>query len=209
MFNDHYVVMTSSFSGRHHTPESRRKIQLAILARKGVPQEALDKLAADVGLKWCSGCQEVLDIECFTTAPSKPDGRWQYCRDCDRAKKLEYSRTPAGRVGQRRRQVRHKYGLEPEDLDELLTEYPACAICRMPWDEEVRPRIDHCHVTKKNGGLLCDRCNLGLGSFRDDVVRLAAAIEYVKKHRGMVAHTRTPGAPGPERGSSGSLPSSG
>lgn len=57
----------------------------------------------------------------------------------------------------------------------------ACAICREAFAE--RPRVDHCHSSGENRGLLCNTCNLGLGQFRDDPERLEAAAAYIRHHR--------------------------
>lgn len=57
----------------------------------------------------------------------------------------------------------------------------ACAICREAFVR--RPRIDHCHSTGENRALLCDRCNLGLGHFKDNPERLEAAAAYIREHR--------------------------
>lgn len=40
--------------------------------------------------------------------------------------------------------------------------------------------IDHNHVTGKVRGLLCYNCNRGLGMFRDDVMSLREAANYVE-----------------------------
>jgi hypothetical protein len=57
-----------------------------------------------------------------------------------------------------------------------------CAICN---DELTAPCVDHDHDTRAVRGILCHHCNVGIGHFRDDVVRLASAIAYLertKKH---------------------------
>jgi hypothetical protein len=42
--------------------------------------------------------------------------------------------------------------------------------------------VDHNHETLKVRGLLCWRCNSGLGFFKDNQAHLAMAIEYLVKH---------------------------
>jgi hypothetical protein len=41
--------------------------------------------------------------------------------------------------------------------------------------------IDHCHETNYVRGLLCQKCNTGLGMFREDINLLQKAIEYIKE----------------------------
>ncbi|MGY1833365.1 endonuclease domain-containing protein [Geodermatophilus sp. SYSU D01180] len=54
-----------------------------------------------------------------------------------------------------------------------------CALCG-----ERRPgHIDHDHRTDLVRALLCERCNLALGLFRDDPSLLRAAADYVELHR--------------------------
>lgn len=52
-----------------------------------------------------------------------------------------------------------------------------CEIC----GSKENLRWDHCHKTGNFRGTLCNSCNLGLGSFKDDPVRLVKAAEYIKK----------------------------
>ena len=45
---------------------------------------------------------------------------------------------------------------------------------------------DHDHVTHRPRDLLCGRCNVGVGMFRDDPALLRAAAEYIERHRAAV-----------------------
>lgn len=57
-----------------------------------------------------------------------------------------------------------------------------CAICKSETTNAKRPRrfaVDHCHKLNKVRGLLCDRCNRGLGLFGDNVELMETAIRYL------------------------------
>lgn len=63
----------------------------------------------------------------------------------------------------------------------------ACAICKEPSDWNLV--VDHEHIEGKNTrrgkprGLLCHRCNTGLGKFKDDPRMLRRAAAYVSFYR--------------------------
>lgn len=42
--------------------------------------------------------------------------------------------------------------------------------------------IDHCHKTGKVRGLLCNRCNKGLGQFEDNLELLEKSLAYLKEN---------------------------
>lgn len=41
--------------------------------------------------------------------------------------------------------------------------------------------VDHDHKTGQVRSLLCNRCNAGLGFFREDITLLEKAVEYIQK----------------------------
>lgn len=57
-----------------------------------------------------------------------------------------------------------------------------CAICRteIPGGRHGIFNIDHNHQTGEVRGLLCSKCNVGLGCFKDDLLVLESAIDYLK-----------------------------
>lgn len=60
-----------------------------------------------------------------------------------------------------------------------------CAICGMPESSKGSSRlaVDHDHITNKVRGLLCTKCNTGLGVFVDNTLFLSKAIEYLEYHK--------------------------
>jgi hypothetical protein len=86
----------------------------------------------------------------------------------------------------RRLQLRRKYGMSLEEFDRLLAEQnQVCAICGRTSDKTLC--VDHCHQTGKVRGLLCRRCNAGLGCYDDEPAFMSKAAAYLKhwrrKHR--------------------------
>lgn len=57
-----------------------------------------------------------------------------------------------------------------------------CKICNTHQNKLNSPlHIDHNHSTNKIRGLLCSKCNQGLGFFYDNIGLMEKAIEYLKK----------------------------
>jgi hypothetical protein len=71
-----------------------------------------------------------------------------------------------------------RYGISVAEYDALLAKQGGvCAICRKR--SKRRLCVDHCHLTGTVRGLLCDRCNLGLGYLKEDQASLVAALAYL------------------------------
>lgn len=97
------------------------------------------------------------------------------------------------RIGQRKRrdtQLRIKFGITIEDYEaKLAAQNYKCAICFKKEtavdSHSKQPKslaVDHCHLTGKVRGLLCQQCNHGLGKFQDSIVVLMSALQYLRMH---------------------------
>lgn len=82
--------------------------------------------------------------------------------------------------------LKSKYGISLATYLEMLEKQEGkCAICRSvdPGRKGVDTFcIDHNHLTGEVRGLLCAKCNSGLGHFLDKPHNLEAALEYLKKY---------------------------
>jgi len=72
-----------------------------------------------------------------------------------------------------------RYGLTVQQYNRIWWRQKGkCAVC----GKKKRLVVDHNHKTGKVRGLLCDKCNSGLGLFDDNAKRLSQAINYLKNY---------------------------
>lgn len=96
------------------------------------------------------------------------------CREAERA---WTRKTPQER---REYRIKHLYKISVEEYDAIHdAQNGVCAICGRT-SEGKKLAVDHCHSTGLVRGLLCTACNVGLGLFRDDLVLLAKAMQYLQ-----------------------------
>ena len=130
-------------------------------------------------MKTCTKCQESLPLSSFWRHKNAKDGLHPRCKACASAAHKEWIKRNPWSV--RNRQRKYLYGINNEDYERMVGEQGGkCAICRCSepggkgeW------HIDHSHETGAVRGLLCKKCNMGIGHFEDDLDRLKAAIEYL------------------------------
>lgn len=82
----------------------------------------------------------------------------------------------------REHNLQKKYGISHSQYEELLRRQGGrCALCRSdkPLSVSGRFHIDHCHDTDRIRGLLCAKCNLGLGSLGESPQLLMRALDYL------------------------------
>lgn len=79
--------------------------------------------------------------------------------------------------------MKRRYGVALEQYSLMLDQQSGgCAICGDKETIEGRALyIDHDHTTGRVRGLLCHKCNTGLGSFRDTLDLLKRACSYLEE----------------------------
>lgn len=94
------------------------------------------------------------------------------------------------RLYARKRRFARRYGITIDDYQAMFAKQGnACAACRTKkntidgwYGTEKQFPVDHDHITGKIRGILCDRCNRGLGLLKDSIPVLKALIAYLRKH---------------------------
>lgn len=78
-----------------------------------------------------------------------------------------------------------KYGLTPEEFFALLdSQNHCCAICDKPLTKTLHTHVDHNHATGLVRGVLCHGCNTGIGLFKESILSLEKAIQYLQRNQG-------------------------
>ncbi len=87
----------------------------------------------------------------------------------------------------RKQHLKKKFGLTIEEYNKLLKKQNGvCVICGkkeiVKWKGILKSlAVDHNHKTGKVRGLLCYKCNIGIGFFQEDILILKKAIEYLEE----------------------------
>lgn len=88
---------------------------------------------------------------------------------------------------QKEQNLKHFFGITLADYNSIKeSQNGVCAICELPETSKHQSgktrdlAVDHCHTTGKIRGLLCTRCNNGIGNFKDNTEFLQKAINYLK-----------------------------
>ena len=142
-----------------------------------------DKILSDFPKR--KGCK-------YGVAPACHSCRYIWEKEWKRRKKLGlpnlsqekiYKHPPKGHADNYRSQhYLYNYGITIAEYNEIYkNQNGCCAICKKHQAELIKVlHVDHDHKNQKIRGLLCYKCNVGLGSYNDDVELLLKAIEYLK-----------------------------
>jgi hypothetical protein len=142
----------------------------------------------------CYSCREYKPLAEFGPNKAAAHGIRTRCRkcECDNASRW-VDENPDRAFGT---YLRRAYGITLEQYRQMLAEQGgACAICGEPptvensgrWTKRRRrpadPKliVDHDHVTGKVRGLLCGRCNTGIGALKDDAAIVRFALKYLEE----------------------------
>lgn len=151
--------------------------------------------------KICTLCKETKLLEEFyvVNKKTKPDKLTARCKKCTVIITGRKHKTKVGREKNKEAVKKWKntnkekvknfdllrqYGITLDDYNKLAEQQNyRCAICKKDKANSVRKGlyVDHCHTTMKVRGLLCQKCNQGLGLFDDNSTYLEQAILYLNR----------------------------
>lgn len=140
--------------------------------------------------KKCAKCQETLPVEDFGSHKrmDRVEGKIYYSTYC-----LPCRREVTDPSTTRRYSLKKRYGITPEEFDDMLARQGGCASCGSTTTNGKYWHIDHDHSccptsTKTCGrcirGILCHGCNTALGNLGDDPEKVEALLNYIRRTGG-------------------------
>ena len=133
--------------------------------------------------KRCSSCKIEKNFSEFNKSKLGKFGVHNQCRQCARLWKPSPEALKISRQKTREWNRKKISGFTPEDFENKLKEQRyKCAICGTEDPGATNWHADHDHTTGQKRGVLCHKCNTGLGLLKDDVNILCSAIEYLNHY---------------------------
>ena len=136
-------------------------------------------------MKICSKCKIEKELTEYHKRSNRPCGVRSQCKQCY----LEYPTTMKRREGYMRDFNLKRYGLDFAEYTEMFNKQKGCCkICNKHLSEVDKGKkkalcVDHCHDKNIVRGLLCDKCNRGIGLLNDNIEILQKAIDYLMPYK--------------------------
>lgn len=144
----------------------------------------------EVRNKICPSCNIVKPIESFRKTKHTKSGRQSWCATCTNLSSLashhkrmlnDQNYREKRRERSLRNRYKYKYGITIEQKQTMLdSQFGRCEICN---NEIVfsQAKVDHNHTTGAVRGILCNKCNSGLGYLESkDFIKKAR--KYIDKY---------------------------
>lgn len=123
----------------------------------------------------CNKCHRPFPVDSFYADKRYKNGVYPYCQECRKG----YWRDDDRRAKRKLYDMLRRYGVTEAHYKELVASQDGkCAICCTE-PESRQLHIDHDHKSGKVRGLLCHKCNNGIGLFSDSVQLLTSAVDYL------------------------------
>ena len=133
-------------------------------------------------MKNCNICNIQKPFSQFSKCNRKKGDGYQYtCKPCNTIEKRKWREANTDK--NRNTKYLKKFGITLQEVEQILKKQKGlCAICFCEIKMGPKTHLDHDHKTGKVRGFLCQKCNHGLGLFKDSINFLKSAQKYLQKY---------------------------
>lgn len=125
-------------------------------------------------MKVCFKCKKKKDESEFSLSSGSKDGLNSWCKNCNKESNWKHV-------------LHYRYNITAKQYELMLkSQNGVCIICgksetKRDRSKNIQPlSVDHNHLTGKVRGLICNKCNVGLGNFNDNPELLRKAAFYLE-----------------------------
>ncbi len=136
--------------------------------------------------KVCIECKDSKRLKQFDYCKTCKNERKNVCISCMRKKRVDYlklhgNNEDISKVQAQDWRLKTTYGINIETYNKMFNDQNGCCkICKIhQTDLNKNLAVDHSHTTGKVRGLLCHKCNMGIGLLQEDITILAESIKYL------------------------------
>ena len=126
----------------------------------------------------CCRCLEIKDLEEFHRDKNKKLGRRYYCKECANRDQKKFNKN-RNSIYNRNSYLNRVYNINETKYNELYQAVDGC--CEICGKFKRKLFIDHDHKTGRIRGLLCLKCNAGIGLLQDSPKIINNALKYLKR----------------------------
>jgi protein-arginine kinase activator protein McsA len=131
-------------------------------------------------MKRCSSCKRNKELIAFSKNSRQKDGKQNQCRVCKKTFYYNNHQNEKYFLKKQNWKLKNRYGITIEEKENMRTSQgDKCAICNNEFKSTEDTCVDHDHKTNKVRKLLCNNCNVGIGSFHDNPNLLISASQYL------------------------------
>lgn len=131
--------------------------------------------------KTCKKCNITKPLNAFHKDKQYKDGRHGSCKDCRNTYNTMYKKANKDKYikSSRKSTAIGTYGISLEEYTKCMSTSDKCEIC----GSTGRLCYDHDHTTLEFRGVLCKKCNTGIGLLGDTEECVLNALRYLQKER--------------------------
>jgi len=145
------------------------------------------RIDAETNTKKCTSCNLKKNVSMFYKNNRRANGLDTRCKECADTYKTNWVTTSGNdiKAASTNSRLLKRYGITSEEYIRLLeNQNYSCAICGNTPEKgranTYKLSVDHCHTTGVVRGLLCQKCNTGMGLLGDTKEGLLKALKYLE-----------------------------
>jgi hypothetical protein len=132
-------------------------------------------------MKQCGKCGETKPIKDFHKSGRNKSGYRGLCKSCEKNRNRIWNLKNPNASQKHRRKYRYNHCINYKELEERFEDTTNCECCGVVFGDNKQQKKCVDHYGNVIRGIICGKCNTGLGMFGDNMVGIINAYNYMKE----------------------------